>query len=262
MKRDLYVKKGNTAIPTGVSTGDAILQTADAQTVAQLQQSVAALQTANTQLTADLAAEKAKGKGPNTEVWITESGIWTAPVTGAYAIWMIDGGRGGYVVPASYYAAGGITGRSDSFLVYLEAGTEVPIVIGAGSPGVVKASDSDAPPIGGGRTKFGDHECRFSNDIGAGHAQGASGGNANVPGAGFGGGYVTVDGLDGSKGSGRFYGAGGAAYYTSLSSDATPVRAGSGAQGALCIRYYDPNKTTTPDTDQEQTSPQNPSESA
>lgn len=180
----------------------------------------------------------------NTETWITESGTFTAPVTGWYAVWMIGGGTGGYVVASTRYASGGLSGTSDSFLEYIEAGTEVPVTIGAGSSGVISTPIPEAAPASGGQTKFGDHECRFDSYIGGTHTYAAVGGNAYSFGAGPGGGAVNVAGLDGSSGSGRFYGAGGVAYYTEIQADVASSCVGSGAQGAVRLRYYDPNKSS------------------
>lgn len=267
MKRDLYVKKGGAAVSTGTSTGDATLVTADAQAVAQLQQTVAALQTsvsalqaANTQLTTDLTAEKAKGKGPNTEGWITESGEWTAPVTGDYDLLLIGGGNGGYVYSATSAASqdvrGGNSGNRVEAIVHLTQGDTVSVSIGAGGAG----SSTSFGATYGGHTSFGD----LTTESGGSNFQApipvntANVASSRSPGAGDGGGGAIFKGSDLSANDGRFWGGGGGA---SWKPDVGGLY-GAGKQGAVRYRYYDPNKTTTPDTDQEETSPQNPSDGA
>lgn len=268
MKRDLYVKKGNTAIPTGVSTGDAILQTADAQTVAQLQQAVATLQTSVSALQADLAVEKAKGKGPNTEVWITESGTYTVPVTGEYEATLISGGNGAFL--DSSRAWGGDSGNTRTYFIHLTAGAEIPVTIGAGGIGAYNPSgtlqESDMTASSGGITHFGDFSSaplltepgsftRFrGNRVDKVHG-------SEIYAIGGGSGVLQLPSETEAEGKNlfRFFGAGGSAGYGYGSENAM---AASGRAGGIRLRYYDPNKSTTPDTDQEETSPQNPSDGA
>lgn len=179
----------------------------------------------------------------NTEEWITASGTWTAPVTGDYAVLLIGGGMGGSAYTASSntnaYARGGDSGAWVNKLIHLAAGTSVAVTIGAGGSGITVV-DNFTGSVGG-ATSFG----TLATTEGAKallrgvpqYSADAQHEATTSPGAGFGGG-------DASPGhaafSGDFYGAGGGAC-TFI--DTAPVAA-SGKQGAIRLRYYDPNKSS------------------
>lgn len=105
--------------------------------------------------------EIAKMWAPNTARLITESGVFTAPVSSLYVGLIFSGGRSAAAQPVG--ATGGwLTGIAGSsylprpFAVYLEKGEEVPVVIGAG--GIAPAVATGVSTVAGGASKFGDIE--------------------------------------------------------------------------------------------------------
>lgn len=177
----------------------------------------------------------------NSEEWITESGTWIAPVTGWYDVWMIGGGQGALITASAYFIMGGISGNYVHSLLFFEAGSSVPVVIGAA--GIGRVSDSDIPQRNGGITSFGE----LSTEQGADGLQTRSvptpyyttAGQAYGAGGGFGGGYYAATDVV----HGTFWGAGGGGYIN----DSGSVRlAGNGYQGAIRLRYYDPAKANGP----------------
>lgn len=192
----------------------------------------------------------------NSEVWITESGTFTAPVTGLYDVFVIGGGSGGVCRNANTtqgvpIAAGGRSGTEDWGYAYLIAGVEYPVIIGTGGLGLVEVplvgaadgSDSSFAPgvfvssrppalIDGVEDQYvyawkSSPMDSFKN-----------GDVSRCAGAGLGGGqwgdYPTEEAL--IRNSGLFYGAGGGACVATYSA------AGNGAQGAVRLRYHDPAK--------------------
>lgn len=188
----------------------------------------------------------------NTEEWITESGTWTAPVTGWYDVWMISGGNGGVVEDSSTIIKlqSGSSGVERRFLSYFEAGVSVPVVIGSGGAGLVTNVGASLDEAVGGDTIFGTLRVTHAYDINEDNFEESSRDylfksnfmtnrkEMHLSGSGLGGGYSAV-GIDGLSGSGRWYGGGGAAI--TASSHPNDI-GGNGAQGAICLRYYDPNK--------------------
>ena len=177
----------------------------------------------------------------NKEVLITESGTFIVPVTGWYEVWMIGGGGGAMVNTSGITVQGGNSGNALSTIRHYYAGQEIPVTIGAGGVGAVY-SGSVPESVSGGETRFGDltpppnyfmslqKENTLAKDY-----------DLSGRGAGAGGGSWGVVGLDGTSGCGRWYGAGGGAFQIRANSTGTRG-AGNGAQGAIRLRYYDPNK--------------------
>ncbi|MBD5585212.1 MAG: hypothetical protein HDQ88_09020 [Clostridia bacterium] len=186
----------------------------------------------------------------NTEVWITESGTWTAPVRGWFDVTAIAGGNGGMFT--SGYVSSGNSGEVIRKLLHFEQGQKVPVTIGAGGL-TTKTSNSDARA--GGDTVFGNLTARagkgflggtsvwysrFDNNVGS----------AQLVGAGAGGGqnYMPpVSSVDAdyhvSEADGTDYGAGGSASaQVAAGAVVQYVGLGKGAPGAVRLRYYDPNK--------------------
>ncbi|MBD5585213.1 MAG: hypothetical protein HDQ88_09025 [Clostridia bacterium] len=187
-------------------------------------------------LRAELAALQAdvKKRGLyNQEVWITESGEWTAPVTGWYEVLLIGGGSGGAARMNSTASTctGGGSGGYLTRLVRLESGQKVSVTVGAGGAGI-----KDNPTNYGSPTQFGvlssaDDSASFSASTTSVALSLSI--NNGVGGGGFGGGKIWPSGLNGA-----FWGAGGAAYYYTDGN----YGAGDGKQGAIRLRYYDPTK--------------------
>lgn len=103
----------------------------------------------------ELGGDVAPHSGWNSEIWITESGTFTAPVTGWYEITAIGGGAGGFYNPAS----GAISGASAEIytrLIRLNAGDTATIKIGAGATNIIQttaAPDTNLAALGG-KTSF------------------------------------------------------------------------------------------------------------
>lgn len=187
----------------------------------------------------------------NTETWITESGTFTAPVTGWYAVWMIGGGNGGLLYNTRLILFSGPSGIEKEFLLHLTAGESVPVTIGAGGIGAVLDVDDAPASAWGGSTSFGEISTGDGLDIydtskyplkvylqnWVYYGNISAGTMLDVYGSGPGGGIP-----QGSSGNGFFYGAGGGAHRKigSLSDDMV----GNGAAGAIRLRYYDPNKSS------------------
>lgn len=172
----------------------------------------------------------------NSEEWITESGEWTAPVTGWYNGLLIGGGDGGngnlINNNNSRFAKGGDSGNYKSFLIYLTEGKSVPVIIGSGGIGV---SGNDLPSRRGGITSFYNISTAVFNDNEWHGFMGIQLYTINVAGivatpGGFGARYLNIG----------FYGAGGMAVVENS------VSVANGAPGAIRLRYYDPAKANGP----------------
>ena len=155
----------------------------------------------------------------NSELWITESGTFTAPVTGLCELFLIGGGCGASFSKdtTATNVAGGRSGNYLSKLIYLIKGTQVPVTIGSG--GISNGATE------GGITAFGDISTASGAYLAGCNNIAPANYNAKAYGGGFGGGSP--------GGSGLFYGAGGGANASS---------AGNGKQGAIRFRYHDPSK--------------------
>ena len=192
----------------------------------------------------------------NSEVWITESGTFTAPVTGLYDVFVIGGGSGGVCRNANTtqgvpIAAGGRSGTEDWGYAYLIAGVEYPVIIGTGGLGLVEVplvgaadgSDSSFAPgvfVSSRPPALSDGvEDQYVYAWKSSPMDSFKNGDVSrCAGAGLGGGqwgdYPTEEAL--IRNSGLFYGAGGGACVATYSA------AGNGAQGAVRLRYHDPAK--------------------
>lgn len=196
----------------------------------------------------------------NTEEWITESGEWIAPVTGWYEVLLIGGGHSGYgsAYDWAMEAYGGHSGALYLVFLYFNAGDTIPVNIGSGGvPYIVQAYPMQIGQGAGSHTTFGDYSTTSGYRLNAGLS-----GRFNLKvstsyivrslhgsGGGYGGGHGTWDANKlGTKAmaeilpesNGAFYGAGGGAY---SHQNGPYVSAGSGVQGAVRIRYYDPSKS-------------------
>lgn len=180
------------------------------------------------------ATQVALGPMLNTEVWITESGTWIAPVTGWYDILTIDGGCGGWANSTNLHARGGESGAYKHFYAYFLAGDSIPVTIGSAGQGLI--SDYNNPSAAGGKTSFGELEASWQDTcfIGVDIELPTSNGAIYACGAGFGGGRPLQDT---EQSAGRFYGAGGGCCVIG-----TNKWSGNGAPGAVRLRYYDPSK--------------------
>lgn len=243
--RRLFVKKGDEGIPiTGELASEII---------------------SNLMLELEKAKELAmKDKMPNSELWILESGTFTAPVSGLYDVLLFSGGNSGGVASDIGRCWGGVSGRRTSGTVYLTEGQQVPVIVGAG--GVASSAGAE---VGGGETSFGD----FLTTDNTAHPdgpenysyfrgedlvlRGVSPYAEKYPaiGGGPGSGYPT-DPKTGdtqavsnarSNAAGHF-GGGGAAMITA----SKKYSAGAGAPGSIRVRWHDPDKMPS--------SSQNPSE--
>lgn len=183
-----------------------------------------------------LKAQVEEGTLYNTEETITESGTWTAKVTGWHDVTIIGGGVGARrdvfnrIFP-------GYSGWQSKHLKYFEAGDIVEVTVGAAGQACDEVAGQPVSIIYGSTSGFGELHAGFANyflgsrsiDVNASGVMVASYGE----GGGFGGGTYSVDG-----GNAQYYGAGGGGRYDQN----TGLILGNGAPGAVIIRYYDPNK--------------------
>ena len=191
------------------------------------------------------------GGMPNSELWITESGEFTVPLTGWYMLFVIDGGSAGGFPDTSnslFVANGGAGGARKWHFAYLTEGSSIPVTIGAG--GIITGLSSSVLP---GKSAFGElttegepaipgeFSGRFNTSVGVSFL-GATGG-------GPGGGANSVDGIPGTTGfhymaamDGTRPGAGGGAYCGSNRQKA----AGNGAPGAVLLLWHDLAKANGP----------------
>ena len=168
----------------------------------------------------------------NSEEWITESGIFTARVTGWHSILAIDGGNGAYTHSSMEQTVGGASGAYKFANVYLEAGQELAVTIGAPGIGVEKSTSLDPEQTHGGKTTVDGvdfsrwEKCNFPGII----LSRATGGHQVV---------VCGSGLGGAQGGtrGNWYGSGGGAMIQPAASTAYK-----GSQGVVVFRYHDPAK--------------------
>ena len=188
------------------------------------------------------------GGMPNSEQWLTESGIFTAPVEAWYELLLFGGGAGGMASKTYRLISGGNSGAIKRALVFLTAGQQVPVVIGAGSPGGL-----DIDPFQISVTSFGDvstegDESSFMGAVSI--AQVASPTkHLGVRGSGLGGGYgwgsaVTDQAAANAYCSARGHFGGSGAAFLNLASDQYAV--GDGAQGSVLVRWHDPAKAAGP----------------
>lgn len=170
----------------------------------------------------------------NSEEWITESGTFTAPVTGDFDILLIGGGEGGFAIlnsDGSRYAHSGASGDYKSILIHLTKGQSIPVTIGSGGIGITSNSLSRNGSI----TIFGDistimpESSGFRGFMGSRQYSQTVIGIVTTPG-GFGARYLNIG----------FYGSGGMAVVENA------ALVCNGAQGAIRLRYHDPAKANGP----------------
>ena len=218
-----------------------------------------------------------QGFGWNAEEIITESGTWTAPVTGWYDVTLIGGGYGAYGFRSNegllYQVQGGNGGEIKNILKYYTKGEAIPVTIGSGGQALVDYSTNyDYSIPQGGITRFGNEYANFLN--------------ATVPQT------ITDDGVVGVRAvsPGAFglyaitpnnaykaftdwsdyhyencdaisYGGGGLAWvsysFRPVSADSNPSNwgFGNGKQGCVILRYFDPSKVQLPTIDGEVLTP-------
>lgn len=161
----------------------------------------------------------------NDEIWITESGTFTASVDGIHEVLIIDGGSGGQCFYNNGYVElqPGGSGSYASELVFLHAGTSVPITIGAGGNGTTVIGVS----TGGGVSKFGNVTPTNSANL----PRPMNYGTTYLPS------FINING-----GGYNFYGAGGKSSFVKPDS----VTPGNGIQGAIRVRFHNPAKANGP----------------
>lgn len=196
----------------------------------------------------------------NSEEWITESGTFTAPVDGLYAGEMWSGGWGSIAETGVGAIIGGNSGSWKRFFVYLTAGQQIPVVVGAGGAG--KMLDALSVPANiGGDTSFGD--ITVSAEGGAISARGTAFPGTSIAattevkhyfaqggGIGANAGGAWKQDLSQAENNARqnafgHLGAGGTAMRSGNN-----YAAGAGAQGSIYLCWYDPARAKGP-TEQE-----------
>ena len=181
----------------------------------------------------------------NSEEWITASGTFTAKATGWHHLWMINGGQSGDGFTwnsSNHQVTGGVSGGILESLIYLEGGQSVDVVIGAG--GIPTATSTGMSGNGGGMTSFGALTPNIAHRFFGSFCSVSAEVGVRAYGGGIGGGeglfYKYAERP--SANSGSFYGAGGGAAWMS----STGYNCGSGAQGAIWLRWHDPAKAAGP----------------
>ena len=196
----------------------------------------------------------------NSVMLLTESGTFEAPVKGWYFGTMWGGGSGGIVGPTNrtdfINVLSGASGGKKDFIVYLEEGQEVPVVIGAGGPRVLYTTYDYNNS--GGNTSFGD--ITVLGAIGGKEAAAVTlfglqyytrdkaAASIHAAGAGRGGGrtastfsQTTQDERDSSCHAFGHFGGGGAAGF-----ERNGYGAGNGAPGSIYLYWHDPAKAAGP----------------
>lgn len=251
-KLDVYQKIGGVGVPLSAKAGQALV--GDAASAGMLEQ-LAELQASLTALQADVTSVRelaGKGKAPNTELWVTESGTFTAPVGGLYKVTCINGGNGGYVNNTGDVCTcyGGNSGKEITAFVYLSEGQEVSVTIGAGGQPLVTTTGQASSLGAGGVTSFGEITPNKDNSFRriAMSELLTSSGYDYISGVGVGGGRGAGYGKDAPV----WYGAGGGSYYHRDIPESSTPSATAGADGVVHLCFYNPEN--------EPTSSQNPSE--
>lgn len=183
----------------------------------------------------------------NSEEIITESGEWIAPVMGWYAVLLIGGGSGGVYYTVDKIASSGVSGARTRYLVWLQKGQAVSVVVGAGSPGAAAASGAAVPQISD--TTFGELSAnaetasRVLYPITNGNLTGVTRMGVSCSGPNGGTGYhpQSPNGHNAAF-DGRFPGGGGGAGYDNTNTNNRQYNFGNGANGAVIVRWYDPDK--------------------
>ena len=181
----------------------------------------------------------------NSHLVITESNpSWTSPVTGWARVTAIGGGGGGCAghgdAGGAYGGGGGAGGEKITSYMYLNKGTTYPVVIGAGG---TKGDVWQTGGTAGGQSSFGELIAKGGNPAkdstgGKGTLYSPPGTNGqynNFPAAG---GDI---GAKGGVGGGYGYGIGGHGA-TGRGGGGSDDNYTDGAQGAVIIEYYDPDK--------------------
>lgn len=176
----------------------------------------------------------------NSEEWITESGTWTAPVTGWYGLFLIGGGNAGFYNHDFNITHGGNSGGIEERIVHYSKGDVVSVVIGAGGVGTTTGT-----MVNGGNTSFGDTATNQDKCFRGSISYNPSPYDWEIfaVGAGIGGGYARISHAENVK---RFYGSGGGAAVRLGTKQGTTSP---GSPGAVRLRYYDPAKNNGPASD-------------
>lgn len=179
----------------------------------------------------------------NTEEWLTESGNYTAPVSGYYEVTVIGGGNGGRLYIDSLGTYAGDSGGIIKEIVFMEKGSQKSVIIGSGGSYKVANSGYTGHEYEGGITRFGDlnssHAPIFHGQIDRANYK------ASLVGGGLGGGSAF------NLPDAAYYGGGGGVVRLSQ----TEYEIGNGYQGAVCLRYFDPSKVQLPTIDTEVLTP-------
>ncbi len=187
---------------------------------------------------------------PNSEVWLTESGQWTAPVDGWYNVLCIAGGEGSFAHSIQHWGFTGQSGEWKEDFVYLQAGETVNVVVGSGGK---KGTGTTWPTPGqnGGNTSFagkvialgsfsGDSSSYIACAYGTSHTHndtnGSNGANQS---------NACAQGPGGTEGAPRFYGAGGGINIWNYANNTTATTY-DGKQGVIRIRWHDPARAAGP----------------
>lgn len=185
----------------------------------------------------------------NTKEIITESGEWTAPVTGWYKVTCISGGQGGKIInTTTIFAQGGDSGKIVSDYLFLEKNDSVSVTIGAGGIGkIFQNGDTSLNDFerdcNGGETSFGSITTNISglNPIFRGISLGSGSTGYAIYSIGCGGGLGGGrygSGADPNSGAipAAWYGAGGGSKIAGAS------LVSPGYQGCIIVEYYDAAK--------------------
>jgi hypothetical protein len=189
---------------------------------------------------------------------ITTSGTYTAPVTGLYKITVKGGGGGGGGGGKSsnnfvYTGAGGGEGGTTFAWEHITAGTEIPVIIGAGGAGGAVNTVNTDPTIG---NDGGDSQVTVNNvTYTGGHGQGAGrvvvncggvGGSGTIPGAQGGSShpvyytsFTRAAGASGGGADGSCAGGGGDGG-SGVVNTGSSTSGYSGYGGYVCFEYYTP----------------------
>lgn len=171
----------------------------------------------------------------NDQEFITQTGTWTAKVTGYHLVMIIDGGEGGYIRDDGL-GYGGVGGMPQCHLVHLVKDQQVPVTIGAAGQAII-GTVTNTSAKNRGKSMFGDlvsnlftNPCnnwlRSNNDRVKScecYGGGLCGGSPNSENA-------------------VWYGGGGGVFYQSSDATITHKNAGNGYQGCVIVFYYDPEK--------------------
>ena len=181
----------------------------------------------------------------NDDEWLTESGEWIVKVTGWHEITIIDGGDGASS-RGNLVLEGGKSGLSKTFLKYLTKNTVISVTVGAAGKGYTQPSGQPLNYVlfRGGKTIFGDLDTGLQSPTSIRHVGQAMPRPNSIDYSVYveGGGYSAMPYVDADL-NGIGYGSGGSAM---LAVGQTDAILGSGYQGAVCLRFWNPAKAADP----------------